>query len=109
MQHIVVLSTVSNKEEAKKIAKVLVEVKLAACVNIVDKVESIYEWQGKIQEDSEVLMIIKTKNELFESVMKKIKELHSYEVPEIVALDIKQGSYDYLKWIDEVVKTSTNI
>jgi len=105
MSYITIFSTASNKEEAKKIANVLVKEKLAACVNIVDKIESVYEWQGEIQEESEVLMIIKTKSELFESLKKKIKELHSYEVPEIIALDIKDGSDDYLKWIDEVTKT----
>lgn len=104
MSYITIFSTASNIDEAKKIARELVKEKLAACVNIVDKIESIYEWKGEVQEDSEVLMIIKSKEEKFKTIEKKIKELHSYEVPEILSITITNGSSDYLNWIDDVVK-----
>jgi len=104
MEKIVVLSTAPNKEEAKKIANVLVKEKLAACVNIVDNVLSIYEWKNEICEDNEVLMVIKTKKNRFKELEKRVKELHSYEVPEIIALDITNVSKEYLEWMDETLK-----
>ncbi|WP_281950970.1 divalent-cation tolerance protein CutA [Nitrosophilus kaiyonis] len=104
MSYILVLSTASNKEEAKKIANILVKEKLAACVNIIDNIFSVYEWKNEICEDNEVLMIIKTKKDKFENLSKKIKEIHSYEVPEIIALDITEGSKEYLNWIDDILK-----
>ena len=104
-EHIVVLITAPNEEEAANIAKELVAGRLAACVNIVRNLRSIYRWQGKIEDANEVLMIAKTRRDLFESLLKKVKELHSYSVPEVIALPIVAGSEDYLKWLaEETVK-----
>ncbi len=102
--YIVVLITVPNEDEAVKISKTLVEEKLAGCVNIVKNVRSIYSWQGKIEDDSEVLMIVKTSSDLFEELEKRVKSIHSYTVPEIIGIKIKKGSENYLKWLDEVTK-----
>jgi len=101
-EEIVVLITAPREDEAVRIARSLVEARLAACVNIIKDIRSIYSWQGKIEDDSEVLLVVKTRSELFDSLSKKVKELHSYSVPEIIALPIIKGSEDYLKWIREV-------
>jgi len=102
MDEIVVFITASSEDEAARIAKALVEAKLAGCVNIIKNVRSIYSWQGKVEDETEVLMIVKTQKSLFDSLMKKVKELHSYTVPEIIAMPIVKGSEDYLKWVREV-------
>ncbi|MBM4129171.1 MAG: divalent-cation tolerance protein CutA [Nitrospira sp.] len=104
MDEIVVFITASNEDEASKIARALVEEKLAGCVNIVKDIRSIYSWQGKIEDEPEVLMIAKTQKALFDSLAEKVKALHSYTVPEIIALPIIEGSEDYLKWLEEVTK-----
>jgi len=98
------ISTVNNVEEGKKIGKILVEEKLAACVNIIQNICSIYEWKGNIEEDSEHLLLIKTTGEKSQNVIQKIKEIHSYDEPEIIGLKIDKGSETYLKWINDVVK-----
>jgi periplasmic divalent cation tolerance protein len=102
MNEIVVFITASTEDEAVTIARALVEERLAGCVNIVRNIRSIYRWQGKIEDDKEVLMIAKTKNKLFKALEKKVKGLHSYTVPEIIALPILAGSNDYLKWLNNV-------
>lgn len=102
INEIVVYITAPNEEEAAKIAHALVEGKLAACVNIVKNIRSIYSWQGKIEDEAEVLMIVKTKKSLFNSLSAKVKELHSYTVPEVIALPIIDGIEDYLKWLSDV-------
>ncbi len=102
MEAIVVYITAPNEEDAAKIANAIVEERLAACVNIVKGIRSIYSWQGKIEDDAEVLMIAKTQRHLFESLKKRVKELHSYTVPEIIAIPIIDGSEDYLNWLKEV-------
>jgi len=102
MNEIVVFITAPNEDEAAKISKTLVEARLAGCVNIIKNIRSIYNWQGKIEDEKEVLMILKTQKTLFDSLMKKVKELHSYTVPEIIALPIVDGSVEYLKWLREV-------
>jgi len=102
MDFIVVFVTTSSEEEAEKIAKALVEEHLAGCVNILSKIKSIYFWEGKVCEDSEVLLIIKTRTEKFESLKEKITSLHSYQVPEIIALPIEKGSTTYLDWLKKV-------
>ncbi|MEW6162813.1 MAG: divalent-cation tolerance protein CutA [Nitrospirota bacterium] len=99
---IIVFITASSEDEAAKIAKALVDSRLAGCVNIIKDIRSIYSWQGKIEDEREVLMIAKTQKTLFDSLMEKVKELHSYTVPEIIALPIIEGSEDYLKWLREV-------
>ena len=101
MGEIVVFITASDEEEASKIARALVEERLAGCVNIIKDIRSIYSWQGKIEDEKEVFMVVKTQKPLFDSLMKRVKELHSYTVPEIIALPIIQGSEDYLKWLNE--------
>ena len=98
------LSTVNNIEEGKKIGRVLVEEKLAACVNIVQNLCSIYEWKGKIEEENEHLLLIKTTGEKRHELIKKIMEIHSYEEPEVIGLRIEDGSESYLKWIKQVLK-----
>ena len=95
----IVLSTAGSGEEARKIARELVERQLAACVNIVPQVESIYRWQGKIESSREWLLLIKTTAEKFESVRDAIRELHSYDLPECIALAIEDGSPEYLRWL----------
>lgn len=102
--HIVVLVTASSKEEANKIARGLLEEKLAACVNIVEGLESRFWWQGKIDSAKEALLIIKTRKALFNKLAKKVKSLHSYTVPEIIALPIISGSKAYLDWINDCTK-----
>jgi len=101
-EEVVVFITAPDEEGAVRIARALVEARLAACVNIIGSVRSIYTWQGKIEDDTEVLLIVKTRGELFEPLSAKVRELHSYSVPEIIALPIIKGSGDYLEWIREV-------
>lgn len=101
MDGIVVLMTAPKGEEAAKIARALVENKLAGCVNMIGPIRSIYSWQEKIEDDKEVLLIAKTAKRLFKRLVKKVKELHSYTVPEIVAIPIVEGDTDYLNWLKE--------
>jgi periplasmic divalent cation tolerance protein len=98
--HAVVLSTVGTEDEASRMASALVERRLAACVNVVPGVSSTYRWQGAVQTDREWLLVVKTRRDRFEAVRAAIRELHTYEVPEIVMLDIADGDAAYLKWID---------
>ena len=99
----VVLITVGSLEEAEKIAQALVERMLAACVNIVPSITSVYRWQDEVQRDSEVLLIVKSRRDAFEHLKRCVKELHSYETPEIIALPIVAGDADYLRWLDSSV------
>jgi periplasmic divalent cation tolerance protein len=98
-----VLTTASSVEESKKIARALVESHLAACVNIIPKIESVYRWKGKVEEAQEYLLLIKTTAEVFPHLHEMIQRLHSYEVPECIALPVDDGSPAYLKWIDDSV------
>ena len=104
MNFIFVYITTKNKTEAEKIGRTLVKEKLAACINIIGNVNSIYRWKGKIEKSKEVILIAKTKNSLLAELIKKAKALHNYECPGIVALPIKSGSKDYLKWVKENTK-----
>ncbi len=104
MEYIVIYCTVPNKKEGKEIAKALVEKKLAACVNIIDKMESVFSWDGEICEEHEAMMIIKTRKELFERVRIRIQDMHSYNVPEIIALPMVEADETYLKWIEHETK-----
>jgi periplasmic divalent cation tolerance protein len=103
-EFIVVFVTASSWEEAEKIGKALVEKKLAACVNMVRDIRSIFFWKGKISDEREVLLIAKAKRKNFEKIEKEVKKMHSYEVPEIIALPILIGSKDYLDWVDKESK-----
>jgi periplasmic divalent cation tolerance protein len=103
MNNYIFIVTVPNLEEGKKIAKVLVEGKIAACVNIIQNIISIYRWKGAIEEDNEHLLLIKTNERNSERVMDKINEIHSYDTPECIGFKIEKGSEKYLKWINEVV------
>jgi len=100
IKKVIVLVTCATKEEAHKIAAHLLERKLAACVNIVNEIESFFWWQGKIDNAREFLLIAKSRVDKVESIIKSVKSLHSYEVPEIIALPIIAGSKDYLEWLD---------
>jgi periplasmic divalent cation tolerance protein len=101
----IVLTTVGSENEARKIARHLVEHKLAACVNIVPHVESVYRWQDKVESASEWLLMIKTTAEGFASVRDAIRTLHSYELPECLALAVDDGSSEYLEWLADSVKS----
>jgi periplasmic divalent cation tolerance protein len=95
--------TVPNVEEGKKIARILVESKLAACVNIINNISSIYRWKGEIQVDNEHLLLIKTTENKAESLIQKIIAIHSYSEPECIGMKIDKGSQKYLNWIKDVV------
>ncbi len=99
MTEVVVLTMVPDRETGLKIARNLVECKLAACVNMIDKATSVYEWQGKICEEEEFLLIIKTTAANFSWVKDKILELHPYELPEVIMFKIDAGLEEYLAWI----------
>ena len=99
-KYIVVFITVDGNKEAKKISGYLVRNKLAACVNIVPKISSIYWWKGKIEKSKELLLVVKTKKAIFKKLIKEVKKLHSYTVPEIISLPITGGNKDYLNWIE---------
>jgi periplasmic divalent cation tolerance protein len=102
---VVVLVTCGSAKEARRIAGALVEQKLAACVNILDsRVQSIYRWNGKVESAREFLLVIKTSRRRLAVLQKKIEQLHSYDVPEIIALPIVAGSRGYLAWINESVR-----
>jgi periplasmic divalent cation tolerance protein len=99
----IILTTAGSEEEARKLAKHLVENRLAACVNIVPRVTSIYRWQGKVEEANEWLLVVKTVENAFASVLAAIGKVHSYELPECISLPIENGSANYLQWIADSV------
>jgi periplasmic divalent cation tolerance protein len=99
----IALTTASSEEEARKIARALVDRRAAACVNIIPKVTSIYRWEGKVEEAREWLLIVKTTAAAFGEVRRAIAELHSYDLPECVCLTVEDGSPAYLEWIAESV------
>lgn len=97
----VVLVTAGSAEEAEKIATALVEKKLAACVNILNPIQSVYRWEGKVTSDSEILLVIKTSRWLVGRVCHEVENLHSYHVPEVICLPIIAGSRNYLNWLSD--------
>lgn len=103
---VVILVTTSSREEGKKIARHLVETRLAACVNITQAIGSVYRWEGNIAEETEFLLIIKSAKALFPEIRTEITKLHSYQTPEIICLPIVDGSSSYLQWISDAVKSS---
>jgi periplasmic divalent cation tolerance protein len=101
---VLVLTTAGNENEAQKIARGLVEGKLAACVNIVPRIQSVYRWEGKLETSEEYLLLIKTTSDRIAEVQAAVRELHSYELPEFVVISIEGGSEEYLNWIEESVR-----
>jgi len=99
--YIIALVTAPNEDEAAAIARGIVGERLAACANIIRNVRSIYRWEGEVQDDPEVLIVIKTRKELFGKLEARVRQLHSYEVPEVISLDITAGSEPYLRWLGE--------
>jgi periplasmic divalent cation tolerance protein len=97
---IVVFSTASTAEEAEKIARALVDGRLAACVNVVSGLRSYYRWQGKIEDAAEFLLIIKSTRDRFPALRTLLEKLHSYEVPEVIAMPVVDGAQNYLNWMD---------
>ena len=100
----VVVTTCASLEEARHIARAVIDRRLAACVNIVPQVESIYRWKGEVETANESLLVIKTTASVFEKLRVALKELHSYEVPECIELTVTDGSEAYLDWIGESVR-----
>jgi periplasmic divalent cation tolerance protein len=101
---IIVLITAASKEEASRIGTALVNEHIAACVNIVPQVRSLFFWEGKIQDESELLLIAKSRQPLLERLIARVKALHSYSVPEVIALPIIGGSSQYLSWLRESIQ-----
>ena len=104
MSYIIVFVTTCNKEEGLKIAKTLLKERIIACANIIEKVSSLFWWKGKIDEEEEVLLIMKSHQRLFNKLSVRVKELHSYEVPEILAFPIVEGSKSYLNWMKKCIE-----
>lgn len=102
-EFIVIYVTAGSTSEASRLARALVEERLAACVNQIGPIQSVYRWEGNLEESVEQLLIIKSRKDLFPALEKRVRELHSYSVPEIVALPIIDGSPDYLRWLGEQV------
>ncbi|HWB60887.1 MAG TPA: divalent-cation tolerance protein CutA [Chthoniobacteraceae bacterium] len=102
-EYLTVFSAFGDAETARKAARTLVEERLAACANIVTQIESVYHWKGKVETGNEALVIFKTTRERYAAFEVRLRELHPYEVPEIVALEIAAGLPEYLKWISESV------
>jgi periplasmic divalent cation tolerance protein len=100
-EFVVVFVTVGSSKEGERLARALVEEQLAACVNRIKGIQSIYRWQGQVEQSEEELLVIKSRRDLFERVKKRVQELHSYSVPEIIALPIIDGNENYLRWLEE--------
>ena len=102
---IVVMVTCGSRAEAKKIARVVVEARLAACANVMSSpVESVYRWKGKVESAKEVLVLVKSTRKRFAALEREIRRLHSYDTPEIIAVPVAEGSRAYLQWIEESVE-----
>lgn len=101
---VVIYVTSGDAAESEKIARTLVEKRLAACVNIIPQIRSFYRWEGKIQDDPEYLMVIKTSRRLFSAVRAEVERLHSYHVPEVICVPIVEGSENYLSWLGECLR-----
>jgi len=104
MGYLVVLVTASSADEAGRIGQAVVHERLAACANLVPSIASTYWWQGKVEQAGEALLILKTREDLLEALQDRVRVLHSYSVPEVIALPLVGGHPDYLRWIDESVR-----
>jgi periplasmic divalent cation tolerance protein len=102
---LLVLCTVPDRKCAEQIAGALVVEQLAACVNIIPEMASVYRWKGAIEKDEELLLLIKTSQDMYESLEQRIRALHPYELPEIIAVSIQAGQKDYTKWIENSLTT----
>lgn len=98
-----IISTAASRDDASRIAKTLVEESLAACVNVTGPIDSVYRWQGRVESAQEFLMLIKTTSSKSAGAIVRLRELHSYEVPEAIELEVSGGSADYLRWLRESV------
>ena len=105
--HIVILSTCASEQEAEKLALLLLDRRLAACINVIPRVRSYYHWKGVVESADEWMLLIKSSRALFAAVAKTIEEAHSYEVPEVVALPFVDGSVNYLAWLDANLRIHT--
>lgn len=105
MKMLLVYITTKNKAEAIEIGKKLVQERIVACVNIIDGMQSIYWWEGKICEDNEAILIGKTSDSLFDTLLSRVKELHSYTVPCVVAIPIEKGNPDYINWLENEIQS----
>jgi periplasmic divalent cation tolerance protein len=103
-EKIVVFVTVPDVEDAERIGRSLVEGRLAACVNIVPQIRSLFRWEGKVADESETLLIVKTRRALFDSLRAHVKQMHPYDIPEVIALPVVAGHQPYLRWIDEATE-----
>ena len=103
-KHLVVFVTTPSKDIGEQIGRTLVEAQLAACVNLLPEIRSIYTWEGEVYNEAEVMMVVKTQASLFDALAESIQSLHPYEVPEIIALPISAGSENYLAWIEAVTR-----
>ncbi len=104
---VVIMVTAASRRECRKIARHLVEAQLAACVNITQPVESLYRWEGKLADEKEFVMLIKSTRDLFPEIKTEISRIHSYHTPEIICLPIIDGSRNYLQWVSDSVKRAT--
>jgi periplasmic divalent cation tolerance protein len=102
-QHLLVLTTIGSEEDAARLGHNLVEQRLVACVNVVGPVRSVFLWKGKVEDESELLLLMKTRADRYAELETAIQELHPYEVPEVIAIPIERGSQAYLSWVDESV------
>jgi len=105
-EHVQVITTTANKPDAEKIAEFLVERKLAACVQIIGPISSVYWWEGKMEKTSEWLCLIKTTKALYENLEKALRKIHPYKVPEILATPVVAGNNDYFSWLDRALDKS---
>lgn len=103
--HSIVITTATDATEARRLARMLVEERLAGCVQLIEPIRSIYRWQGEIAEDGEVLLLIKSRHELFSSICERVRELHSYDTPELVQLPA-DAEAEYARWLDAATATA---